>query len=221
MIRPTFGVLLLGLACVGTAGAQSRYADYYSQTYGNAGDVDRRGARDDRSDDGRYDSGDGGAYDYARVVRVDPIIAPPPPPQQQCYTRAADDGYTQGGDYYDGNGNRQQSTPGGRTTATIVGGVLGAVVGSRFGDGGGRLLGTAVGTAAGTAMGQSVYDNSHTTTGTVRVCEPVSDRRRGDDGEVEGYDVTYEYAGRDYHTRTAYHPGDRIRVRVDVVAAQD
>ena len=30
------------------------------------------------------------------------------------------------------------------------------------------------------------------------------------------YDVTYEYGGRTYVARTAYDPGDRIRVRVDV-----
>jgi len=205
MIRTTLGVLLMGLACVGPVSAQSRYADYYNERYSD------RGPRDDAD---RY----GGNYDYARVVRVDPIIAPPPPSRQQCYDRDADDTYTQGGDYYDGNGTRQ-STPGGRVGATIVGGVLGAVVGSRFGGGTGRVVGTAVGTAAGTAMGQSVYDNSHTVRGTVRVCEPLADQRA--DGEVEGYDVTYEYAGRDYHTRTAYHPGDRIRVRVDVAAVQN
>ena len=34
--------------------------------------------------------------------------------------------------------------------------------------------------------------------------------------QVAGYDVTYEYANRTYRTRTDYHPGDRIRVRVDV-----
>ena len=36
------------------------------------------------------------------------------------------------------------------------------------------------------------------------------------DGRVTAYDVTYEYAGRQFVTRTNYHPGDRIRVRVDV-----
>jgi uncharacterized protein YcfJ len=36
------------------------------------------------------------------------------------------------------------------------------------------------------------------------------------DGRVVGYDVTYEYMGRQFVTRTDYHPGDRIRVRVDV-----
>ena len=48
----------------------------------------------------------------------------------------------------------------------------------------------------------------------MRVCEPVSYRRERD--RVDGYDVTYEYAGRMYHTRSDYNPGDRIRVRVDV-----
>lgn len=59
----------------------------------------------------------------------------------------------------------------------------------------------------------------------MRVCDPVPiggrDGRGGyddyyDDRRVSGYDVTYEYAGRTYHTRTDHHPGDRIRVRVDV-----
>ncbi|BCT92877.1 membrane protein [Lysobacter helvus] len=36
------------------------------------------------------------------------------------------------------------------------------------------------------------------------------------DGRVIGYDVTYEYMGRQFVTRTDYHPGDKIRVRVDV-----
>ena len=55
--------------------------------------------------------------------------------------------------------------------------------------------------------------------GTVRVCDPVpASGRNGayDDERLAGYDVTYEYANRTYRTRTDYHPGDRIRVRVDV-----
>ncbi len=33
---------------------------------------------------------------------------------------------------------------------------------------------------------------------------------------IEGYDVTYRYNGRLYHTRMPYDPGDRIAIRVDV-----
>ena len=35
-------------------------------------------------------------------------------------------------------------------------------------------------------------------------------------GGATAYDVTYEYNGRQYTRRMDYHPGDRIRVRVDV-----
>ena len=59
--------------------------------------------------------------------------------------------------------------------------------------------------------------------GTVRVCdpEPVRDGYGGSydgyrTGNANAYDVTYEYNGRQYTRRMDYHPGDRVRVRVDV-----
>ena len=98
------------------------------------------------------------------------------------------------------------------------------VLGSKIGDGSGRYVGTAVGSMVGGMAGRSIYDNTQRNRqvrrGTVRVCdpEPVNGGYNGYDGDgrVSGYDVTYEYANRTYHTRTSYHPGDRIRVRVDV-----
>jgi uncharacterized protein YcfJ len=36
--------------------------------------------------------------------------------------------------------------------------------------------------------------------------------------EVHAYDVTYEYAGRQFTKRTDEHPGDSVRVRVEVSA---
>jgi uncharacterized protein YcfJ len=72
--------------------------------------------------------------------------------------------------------------------------------------------------------GRQVYENAQRDnyrTGTVQVCDPLpAGSGYGsypvNDGQVAGYDVTYEYAGRSFRTRTNYHPGDRIRVRVDV-----
>ena len=43
----------------------------------------------------------------------------------------------------------------------------------------------------------------------------VTEERR----DLEGYLVTYRYAGRQYTTRTHQHPGKRIRVRVEVTPA--
>jgi len=192
------GMLVVGLVAAGSAQAQ-RYRDD-----GGYRDDDRY--YDDR-DGGRSDSG----YDYARVVRVDPVIVRDPVREApRCYDRPAQGS---SGDYYgDERGVPTVSSPG-RGLATVIGGVAGAVVGSRFGGGSGQLLGTAVGTMAGGLAGQSVYDANHPQQrqGYVRVCDPAPEASE----RVDGYDVTYEYGGRTYQTHSDYNPGDRIRVRVE------
>ena len=114
----------------------------------------------------------------------------------------------------------------GRTVATVVGGIAGAVLGSKVGGGSGTYVASALGTMVGGMAGRQIYDNvqrnRNQNRGTVTYCdpEPVRDGQYGNqrvnDSRVNGYDVTYEYAGRQFTTRTDYHPGDRIRVRVDV-----
>lgn len=223
----TATVLAFGLLAAGAASAQSR-------DYGTA----------DRYGDEPY-------YDYARVVRVDPVIEDGyrnTAAGEHCYYRDADDvyardvyrddgydrrGYGDGYRSYDGHEDDrrypQRGTESGRAVATVIGGIAGAVLGSKIGDGSGRYVGTAVGSMVGGMAGRSIYDNAQrerrVQRGQVRVCDPVpagDSRYQGrdgygyGDGRVNGYDVTYEYAGRSYRTRTDYHPGDRIRVRVDV-----
>lgn len=183
-----------------------------------AGSAHAQRYRDDGNyrDDGRYygDRGNGDVgYDYARVVRVDPIIVRDQNREPaRCYDRPAQGSYGGGGGDYYGDSTPTVNAPG-RSLATVIGGVAGAVVGSRFGGGSGQLLGTAVGTVAGGLAGQSVYDANHPQErqGYVRVCDPAPEPRES----VDGYDVTYEYGGRTYHTRSDYNPGDRIRVRVE------
>lgn len=142
--------------------------------------------------------------------------------------RYRNDGYYDRDGYYrdDGYGDRgYRGTTTGRTVATVVGGVVGAVLGSQVGGGSARYATSALGSMVGGIAGQKVYENSVRSrsprSGTVTVCDPVPDDRyydsygtRGDG--VNAYDVTYEYGGREYTARTNYHPGDRIRVRVDV-----
>jgi uncharacterized protein YcfJ len=135
--------------------------------------------------------------------------------------------------YYGGNDGYRDARGGetGRTIATVVGGIAGAVLGSKVGEGSGQYVGTAIGSMVGGMAGRSIYENSQrnrqVTRGTVTVCDPIPvGSRTGSYGNgngyysgnenLEGYDVTYEYNGRSYQTRTDYHPGDRIRVRVDV-----
>ncbi|CAN5687931.1 glycine zipper 2TM domain-containing protein [soil metagenome] len=143
---------------------------------------------------------------------------------------ARDNRYSGRGDVY---GNTRGSDTG-STVATVVGGVLGAVVGSQLGGGTGRYATSALGSMVGGIAGRQVYEasqrNRYPQQGTVTVCDPVPvgsggyyptassgyGGNTGYGGGVRAYDVTYEYAGRRYTTRTDYHPGDTIRVRVDV-----
>ena len=153
-------------------------------------------------------SSQGGQYDYARVVRVDPVIDSGrygsndyASGDRRCYQRqdhargsVYDGGYSDGygrDDYYRGNDGYDRYGNGGSqiggTMATVIGGVVGAVIGSQVGGGSARYATSAIGSMVG-----------------------------GTGSGVTEYDVTYESAGRQYTTRTQYHPGDRIRVRVDV-----
>ena len=194
-------------------------------------------------------------YDYARVLRVDPVFDSgngsgyATSNSQRCYQRntvvQGDDsynggynngGYNNGGynngygndGYYDqyGNYHRNAGTQTGATMATVLGGIVGAAIGSQVGGGSARYATSAIGSMVGGMAGRQIYEQRQRQrvpdrTGTVTVCDPVpvhdgNGYYSSSDGSVDAYDVTYEYAGQQYTTRTHYHPGDRIRVRVDV-----
>ena len=239
MKRLAASILALGLvAAVGSAAAQS--PGYYGRGYQPQPNVDR------------YGNAYGVQYDYARVVRVDPVIESgyagrgygyPASQQQRCYSRQ--DGYYAGDDGYDGNGYNRGYNAGyggngyyrndgysnrgyggsetGRNVATVIGGVIGAALGSKVGGGSARYATAAVGSLVGGMAGREIYESSNRyrqpRNGVVTVCDPAPANGRyypTDDARVTAYDVTYEYAGRRYTTRTDYNPGSTIRVRVDV-----
>ena len=238
--------LALGfVAAAGTASAQS-YGNYGSDPY-----YRNTGGYTNAYPD-RYGNSGNAIYDYARVLRVDPVIdsryggtrvsGGPYANGQRCYTNTTPgvyegDGYVRndgyGNDpYYPQQGRYGTNT--GRTMATVIGGIAGAVLGSKVGGGSGQVAATAIGTMVGGMAGRQVYETQqrrrYTPEGQVTVCDPVpvnsgygaysGNAYNGNgyvsDGRVVAYDVTYEYAGRQFTTRTNYHPGDRIRVRVDV-----
>ena len=235
MKRLTASLLAIGLV------AGSGFAS--AQSYGNDG----YGGNSAYQGQGDAQPANGGYYDYARVVRVDPVMGGygNGTSSRRCYSESQR-GYVQGGydqsgnGYYDQYGNYQRNGSGGngyydqygtyhpasggsntgRTVATVVGGIAGAVLGSKIGGGSGSVAASAIGTMVGGMAGRQVYDNSHRQqrTATVQICDPVpvNGYYGNANAAVSAYDVTYEYAGRSYTTRTTYNPGDRIRVRVDV-----
>lgn len=220
-----------------------------AQSYGDPdyGDPDYgRQYNDLPADDaGAVDADATGYYDYARVIRVDPVLddryAATPGPTRRCYDRQMPGryesdpyaydrgGYRDEGYYRDPYRDEARGSRAGSNAAAIIGGIAGAVLGSQVGGGSGTYAATAVGSLLGSMAGREIYEqhqrDRYVRGGNVRVCdpEPVRDDGYGYDGNggdpgTGGYDVTYEYNGRQYTRRMDYNPGDRIRVRVEVTA---
>ncbi len=150
-----------------------------------------------------------GTYDYARVVQVEPLRQQVrvSEPVRECW-----DEVTQVSD-----GPFSRNHVGG----TLLGGLIGGVLGNQVGDGSGRAVARTAGAIIGGAVGYNVSRNRQQQRyGDERIVERCETRyRESVEERVDGYEVTYEYAGREYLTRLPYDPGDRIRVRVDVSPA--
>ena len=187
---------------------------------------DYYGSRYDGRYDYRYDNYRAADYrnrnerrDIAQVVRVSERWGDPGYLRQECWnerTNAYDSGY-----YRDANGRlyRGDSTANG----TLLGALIGGAVGNQVGKGDGRTAATVAGAVIGGAIGNKV-DREHDSTyangtayeyrdnsGIVRRCRTVSDG-----GRFGGYDVTYRYAGQNYHALMNYRPGRTMAVMVQV-----
>jgi uncharacterized protein YcfJ len=169
-------------------------------------DHDRRGR--DRGDD----------VDYARVIDVEPIVrrVRVTTPRRECWdeVRYDDDRYY--------GGRRDRHSADSNAGGMIMGGIIGGVIGSTIGRGDGRRVATAAGALIGSAIGHDAaqrrrserYGHGGDEGRTVERCD-IREEESWEE-RVDGYDVTYEYAGRRYHTRLPYDPGDRMRVEVAV-----
>lgn len=157
-------------------------------------------------------------YDYADVLSVDPIVETVSEPvERQVCRREPVQTYEPRYAYQD----RRHRDP---TGATVLGAIIGGALGNTVGRGDGRRAATIAGAVMGGAIG---HDNARRgryveTGGSYRthyedVCSIETDYQQ--DERVVGYDVTYRYNGRVYHTQTDHHPGDRIRVEVAVSPA--
>jgi uncharacterized protein YcfJ len=189
-------------------------------TLGSAGALAQDRYDDPRYDDPRYDDryegryDDGGAYDYAKVVDVEPLTSRVrvSTPQRECWDETRYDR----GSKYGGHGPQVAGT-------TLLGAAIGAVIGHQIGDGQGRKAATAGGAVIGAAIGHQQGMRRY---GAVSSPQPYTvqrcETRYHDEYQerVDGYRVTYVYHGRRQVTQLPYRPGDRIRVRVDVSPAE-
>jgi uncharacterized protein YcfJ len=194
------------------------------------------GAASAQSWGGGYDryADSGPRWDTARVVNVDPILAPAQPTyRQECWQEpvryvTSEPAYGYGRGY---RGERRGGV--GPATGQVLGGIVGAAIGNQIGDGDGRRAATVAGALLGGAIARDSYRNRghedrygyggyddrryEVQREQVRYeqrCRSVEDYRQDD--RVVGYRVTYDYNGIVGTTQTSYHPGNTLRVRVDI-----
>jgi len=161
-----------------------------------------------------HNSYNNSAYDYARVVNVDPIYETYQVnhPIEKCYDKRVPVTYEK---RYSDRGSR---------TPDILGAVIGGAIGNQFGDGRGRKIATVAGAVLGGSIGRDVrrankhkrhYDRHEPVRyRTVQHCE-VKDSYTTKQ-EIVGYDVDYKYRGNVFHTRLDQDPGEKIKVKVTV-----
>ena len=144
--------------------------------------------------------------DFGRVVSVAPQVEQFSQPRQECHTE-----YVQV--------QRQQPQQQRSVGGSIIGGIAGGLLGNQVGGGNGRTAATAAGAIAGAIAGDRVDNNGYPqqyqqgpTTEPVQQCRMVDHW----ESRTNGYNVTYEYHGRNFTSIMPYDPGQRVRLRVAV-----
>ena len=163
-----------------------------------------------RGPDSRYDDDNRTSRsDVATVVSARPI-----------YDRYASQGYERQECWNERTNAYDNSGTDSNANGTLIGALIGGALGNQAGKGDGRKAATIGGAVIGGMIGNNMDRNNNAyeyrdNSGVVRRCRTVVDYDRGRQ-QVEGYEVTYRYAGQTYQAYTRYRPGRTMRVIVDV-----
>ena len=142
------------------------------------------------------------AHDYtdtAEVVAAVPIFETVNEPRQQCWTESVT--------YYE----ESRRSNGG----AIIGGITGGLLGAQVGKGNGRVAAAATAAAIGALVGDRLdnrYSYASPVNRPVQRCNVVDNYRK----IISGYQVTYNYSGRNTTVILPYDPGRRVRIAVGI-----
>ena len=131
------------------------------------------------------------AQEQGRVLSATPVMQQVAIPQQVCGNETV----------YSGN----------RTSGAgaVLGAIAGGAAGNAIGGGSGRAAATAIGALGGAVLGNQIEGGQPQYQNVQRCTTETYYENR-----TMGYDVVYEYAGRQYTTRTQTDPGRWIPVSV-------
>jgi len=154
--------------------------------------------------------------DRARVLSSHPVIEQIPVDREECWNDRVRG--------YEDHRITRSDTGAPIGPGTVLGAIIGGVAGHQVGRGRGNDAATAAGAIVGGLVGNQVdRDNAGPPESTtevervpvernVRRCRTVHEMREA----TVGYDVRYEYHGRQFTTRTPQAPGRFIPVNVEV-----
>ncbi len=92
----------------------------------------------------------------------------------------------------------------------VLGAIAGGAAGNAVGGGSGRAAATAIGLIGGALLGNQIEGNGRPAYQDVQRCQTQTFY----ENRTVGYNVVYEYAGRQYTTQTRNDPGNYLEVQV-------
>jgi uncharacterized protein YcfJ len=95
----------------------------------------------------------------------------------------------------------------------LMGGIAGGAMGNAVGDGTGRAVATMIGIVGGAILGNNIEGNGQPQTQQVQTCRTETTYEM----RTQGYNVTYEYAGKQYTVQMPQDPGAWVPLRVSPV----
>jgi uncharacterized protein YcfJ len=136
------------------------------------------------------------AQEVGRVISATPIVQQVAVPRQVCSNQPM---------------VVQAPTTG---AGAIMGGIAGGAIGNTVGGGSGRAAATAIGLIGGALLGNSIEGRGQQVQNTPQCTTQTSYENR-----TTGYDVRYEYAGREYSMQMPYDPGATVPLQVSPMAS--
>jgi uncharacterized protein YcfJ len=135
--------------------------------------------------------------EMGRVISSVPVMQQVAVPRQVCH-------------------QEQVVTPGQKSGAgAVMGGIAGGAIGNQIGDGSGRAVATVIGLVGGAMLGNRLESGGAPQTQTVQRCHTQTVYET----QAVGYQVTYEYAGRQYTVQMPQDPGPYVRLQVTPMPA--
>jgi uncharacterized protein YcfJ len=206
MKSKTLGIAIASLLAAGSvpAVAQGLAQDrtYYPPDGSTYSQDNERWNSDNRYRDRNWDDryrGDRGRGDVARVIESHPVYVAET--REECWNPRA-------GHYEEVRGQEKTRIGKGAAIGAVTGGVLGHQVDHGTGTAAGAVIGGLLGHQLERRNNRDDQDDLDRSR-----CRVIGQTAGND---VQGYDVRYEYRGREYTARMAHDPGRSLRVGEDI-----